>query len=63
MIVLFSTVINNKTFVDSRLCPGTQLVKKTCWSLSLSKIWSESRLLCLSYSITAYEYARCAIEP
>jgi len=34
--------------------PSAQLMISTCWSLWLIKIWLESRLLCLSYSIAAY---------
>jgi len=30
---------------NSRLYPRSQLTMNSCWSLSLSKIWLESRLL------------------
>ena len=57
MVILSSQFKNpNKAVVDSRVRPTAQLTMSTLLSFSLSEIWLDYWLLCLSGSIAAYEY-------
>jgi len=50
--------LKHKAIADSRLCPQCATHDEYFRYLSLSKMWLESRLLCSSCSIDAYEYTR-----
>jgi len=50
--------ITNKATVVGRLRPSVQPTISTCWSLSSSKIWLTSGLLCLSYILSLHPQNR-----